>query len=167
MWGVNHHFGRRTVRVRVTGRGVCTHRTFPMLGDDSTEVQRVRYARVYILQILRGYLMLDKSRNLVHLRSYLSNYATVEMHQTHRMLRQFRFRQLISMAPEDPWQAIFTLERGEASINLCRKITWPFKYKDKGWRGEPINSAYAITDPNRASNDGYTTAPSDYVKCLS
>ncbi|MFQ6637171.1 hypothetical protein Gotur_014215 [Gossypium turneri] len=61
MWGVNHHFGRRAIIVRVT-------ETFPMLVDDSTEVQRVRYAWVDILQILRGYLMLDKSRNLVHLR---------------------------------------------------------------------------------------------------
>ncbi|MBA0656178.1 hypothetical protein Goklo_008562, partial [Gossypium klotzschianum] len=65
IWGVNHHFGRCAVIVRVTGRAV---QTFPMLGDDSTEIQRVRYARVYILQILRGYMMLDKSRNLVHLR---------------------------------------------------------------------------------------------------
>ncbi|MBA0767731.1 hypothetical protein Gotri_016590 [Gossypium trilobum] len=30
----------------------------------------------------------------------LVNYATVEMHQTHRMLRQFRFQQPISVAPE-------------------------------------------------------------------
>ncbi|KAH1033670.1 hypothetical protein J1N35_045844 [Gossypium stocksii] len=35
--------------------------TFLMPRDDSTEVQRVRYARVYIFQIIRGYLMLDKS----------------------------------------------------------------------------------------------------------
>ncbi|MBA0777551.1 hypothetical protein Gotri_005561 [Gossypium trilobum] len=39
--------------------------------DDSTEVQRVRYARAYILQIIGGYLMLDKLRNLVHLRCLL------------------------------------------------------------------------------------------------
>ncbi|MBA0660127.1 hypothetical protein Goklo_012177 [Gossypium klotzschianum] len=36
--------------------------------DDSIEVERIRYARAYILEILRGYLMLDKSRNLIHLR---------------------------------------------------------------------------------------------------
>ncbi|MBA0620737.1 hypothetical protein Godav_006423 [Gossypium davidsonii] len=69
---------------------------------------------------------------------------------------------------QDPWKAIFTLEKGEALVNLCRKITTgPFKYKDKGWQGEPINSAYAITDPNGASNDAYTTTPTDYVKCVS
>ncbi|XP_052885339.1 serine/threonine-protein phosphatase 7 long form homolog [Gossypium arboreum] len=33
--------------------------TFLALGDDSTEVERVRYARAYILQIFRGYLMPD------------------------------------------------------------------------------------------------------------
>ncbi|MBA0576591.1 hypothetical protein Golob_025329 [Gossypium lobatum] len=42
--------------------------TFPVPGDDSIEVQRVRYARAYILQIIGGYLILDKSRNLAHLR---------------------------------------------------------------------------------------------------
>ncbi|MBA0607028.1 hypothetical protein Godav_019396, partial [Gossypium davidsonii] len=42
--------------------------TFLKPGDDSTEVERIRYARAYILEILGGYLMSDKSRNLVHLR---------------------------------------------------------------------------------------------------
>ncbi|MFQ6651657.1 hypothetical protein Gotur_023895 [Gossypium turneri] len=42
--------------------------TFSELGDDSTEVERIRYARAYILEIIGGYLMPDLSRNLVHLR---------------------------------------------------------------------------------------------------
>ncbi|MFQ6647746.1 hypothetical protein Gotur_021080 [Gossypium turneri] len=42
--------------------------TFPELDDDSTELERIRYARAYILQIIGGYLMPDLSRNLVHLR---------------------------------------------------------------------------------------------------
>ncbi|MBA0656007.1 hypothetical protein Goklo_008413, partial [Gossypium klotzschianum] len=42
--------------------------TFPELGNDSTEVERIRYARAYILKIIGGYLMPDLSRNLVHLR---------------------------------------------------------------------------------------------------
>ncbi|KAG8493589.1 hypothetical protein CXB51_011762 [Gossypium anomalum] len=33
--------------------------------DDSTELEKIRYARAYILQIIGGYLMLDLSRNLV------------------------------------------------------------------------------------------------------
>ncbi|MBA0805150.1 hypothetical protein Gohar_004690, partial [Gossypium harknessii] len=41
---------------------------FPDLGNDSTEVERIRYARVYILKMIGGYLMLDLSRNLIHLR---------------------------------------------------------------------------------------------------
>ncbi|MFQ6625945.1 hypothetical protein Gotur_005671, partial [Gossypium turneri] len=39
--------------------------------EDSTEVQREQHARVYILIIIGGLLMFDKSRNLIHLRWYL------------------------------------------------------------------------------------------------
>ncbi|MFQ6621214.1 hypothetical protein Gotur_001474, partial [Gossypium turneri] len=42
--------------------------TFLDPDDDSTEIERIRYARAYILQIIRGYLMPDLSLNLVHLR---------------------------------------------------------------------------------------------------
>ncbi|KAG8493101.1 hypothetical protein CXB51_010425 [Gossypium anomalum] len=42
--------------------------TFLEPENDSTEVERTQYARAYILEIIRGYLMLDLSRNLVHLR---------------------------------------------------------------------------------------------------
>ncbi|KAH1130111.1 hypothetical protein J1N35_001489 [Gossypium stocksii] len=42
--------------------------TFPEPDDDSTELELIRYARAYILQIIRGYLMPDLSRNLVHSR---------------------------------------------------------------------------------------------------
>ncbi|XP_052885223.1 serine/threonine-protein phosphatase 7 long form homolog [Gossypium arboreum] len=42
--------------------------TFPEPDDDSTELEKIRYARVYILQIIGDYLMPDLSQNLVHLR---------------------------------------------------------------------------------------------------
>ncbi|MBA0627000.1 hypothetical protein Godav_004562, partial [Gossypium davidsonii] len=42
--------------------------TFSEPGDDSIEVERIRYARAYIFDIIGGYLMPDLSRNLVHLR---------------------------------------------------------------------------------------------------
>ncbi|MBA0878271.1 hypothetical protein Goshw_000065, partial [Gossypium schwendimanii] len=42
--------------------------TFPELGNDSTEVERIRYARAYIIEMIRGYLMSDLSQNLVHMR---------------------------------------------------------------------------------------------------
>ncbi|MBA0753059.1 hypothetical protein Gogos_021108, partial [Gossypium gossypioides] len=42
--------------------------TFQELGNDSTEVERIRYARAYILKMIGGYLMSNLSRNLVHLR---------------------------------------------------------------------------------------------------
>ncbi|MBA0819597.1 hypothetical protein Gohar_019472 [Gossypium harknessii] len=41
---------------------------FAKLVEDSTKVQRERYVQVYILQIIRGILMSNKSGNLVHLR---------------------------------------------------------------------------------------------------
>ncbi|KAG8497194.1 hypothetical protein CXB51_008449 [Gossypium anomalum] len=42
--------------------------TFLELGNDSTKLERIRYARAYILKMIGGYLMPDLSRNLVHLR---------------------------------------------------------------------------------------------------
>ncbi|MFQ6667962.1 hypothetical protein Gotur_033804 [Gossypium turneri] len=42
--------------------------TFPDLDEDSTEIERIRYARAYILQLIGGYLMPDTSRSHVHLR---------------------------------------------------------------------------------------------------
>ncbi|MBA0736848.1 hypothetical protein Gogos_010338 [Gossypium gossypioides] len=46
-------------------------RNFGGLDEDSSEVERERHVRAYILQIIGGILMLDKSRNLIHLRSLL------------------------------------------------------------------------------------------------
>ncbi|KAG8496458.1 hypothetical protein CXB51_007558 [Gossypium anomalum] len=42
--------------------------TFPEPRNDSTEVERIRYARAYIFEMIGGYLMPDLSRNIVHLR---------------------------------------------------------------------------------------------------
>ncbi|MBA0868672.1 hypothetical protein Goshw_017241, partial [Gossypium schwendimanii] len=42
--------------------------TFSELGNDSTEVKRIRYARACIIEMIGGYLMPNLSRNLVHLR---------------------------------------------------------------------------------------------------
>ncbi|KAK5818647.1 hypothetical protein PVK06_023590 [Gossypium arboreum] len=42
--------------------------TFPEPDNDSTELERIRYARAYILEMIGGYLMTNLSRNLVHLR---------------------------------------------------------------------------------------------------
>ncbi|MFQ6635246.1 hypothetical protein Gotur_011909 [Gossypium turneri] len=104
--------------------------TFPEPGNDSTEVERIRYARAYILEIIGGYLMPDlatgefswgftvlatlyremcgampptkakigeiqavisdeffQNLNIWHVKVSLLNYATVEMHQTDRVLQ--------------------------------------------------------------------------------
>ncbi|MBA0620473.1 hypothetical protein Godav_006180, partial [Gossypium davidsonii] len=42
--------------------------TFSKPRNDLTEVERIRYARAYILEMIGGYFMSDLSRNLVHLR---------------------------------------------------------------------------------------------------
>ncbi|MBA0849259.1 hypothetical protein Goshw_013558, partial [Gossypium schwendimanii] len=42
--------------------------TFPEPKNDLIKVERIRYARVYIIEIIGGYLMPGLSRNLVHLR---------------------------------------------------------------------------------------------------
>ncbi|KAK5826067.1 hypothetical protein PVK06_020975 [Gossypium arboreum] len=42
--------------------------TFPELNNDSTDLEKIRYARAYILEMIGGYLMPDLSRNLLHLR---------------------------------------------------------------------------------------------------
>ncbi|MFQ6651647.1 hypothetical protein Gotur_023888, partial [Gossypium turneri] len=68
---VYYHFEGRPVTIGIVGGWVRTHQlrnTFPEPGNDSTEVERIRYVRAYILEIIGSYLMLDLSRNLVHLR---------------------------------------------------------------------------------------------------
>ncbi|KAG8475233.1 hypothetical protein CXB51_032072 [Gossypium anomalum] len=145
--------------------------TFPELDNDSTELERIRYARAYILEMIRCYLMPNfnivqrnvrgdateqsqngrlpittaimgmvslsiftsssrppiyisthkefqwtpyedrairavipdeflQNPNAWHVKVALVNYATVEMHRSDRVLRQFRFRQPIPMALE-------------------------------------------------------------------
>ncbi|KAG8479035.1 hypothetical protein CXB51_029933 [Gossypium anomalum] len=74
--GVYHHFGGRAVIIEVTGGWVHNtyggrieidwlRDTFSEPGDDPAEVERIRYAQAYIIEILGGYLMPDKSQNLV------------------------------------------------------------------------------------------------------
>ncbi|MFQ6663184.1 hypothetical protein Gotur_030796 [Gossypium turneri] len=41
--------------------------TFLEPRNDSTEVEKIRYARAYILEMIAGYLMPNLLRNLVHL----------------------------------------------------------------------------------------------------
>ncbi|MBA0782545.1 hypothetical protein Gotri_000411 [Gossypium trilobum] len=42
--------------------------TIPEPRNDLTEVERIQYARENIIEMIRGYLIPDLSRNLVHLR---------------------------------------------------------------------------------------------------
>ncbi|KAG8497119.1 hypothetical protein CXB51_008269 [Gossypium anomalum] len=87
--------------------------------------------------------------NVWHVKVPLVNYAAVEMHQSDRVLRQFRFRQPIPVAPEvfddehkDLWQAILLSEEEKRrQIRAQRE------------RRGPLN-------PRRRDNDtGPSTAP--------
>ncbi|KAG8473357.1 hypothetical protein CXB51_035500 [Gossypium anomalum] len=94
-----------------------------LIGEPYVKIFWVRF-RIIFTEIIEGYLMPNKSQNLVHLRwlmklidfrvaSKLSwgsavlatlvplvNYATVEMHQMDGVLQQFEFRQSIPVALE-------------------------------------------------------------------
>ncbi|MBA0804925.1 hypothetical protein Gohar_004479 [Gossypium harknessii] len=186
--------------------------TFLVLGDDSTQVKRVRYARAYIPQILEGYLMPDKSQNLVHLmwllklidfkavgelswgyggiptaledirllldqqleahfqwtpyedsviravipdeflqnpniwhvRVPLVSYATVEMHQTDRVLQQFKFRHPIPMAHE--------MLDDEHKIDLQRPNThWSLFHSEyiEIWENRIYGKPYLLSEEER------------------
>ncbi|KAK5845678.1 hypothetical protein PVK06_001886 [Gossypium arboreum] len=89
--------------------------------------------------------------NVWHVKVPLVNDVIVEMHQSDRDLRQ----------------AIFTIERGEATTNSCPKgMAGPFKSKKKGRRRKPINSAHTINRPNSSTGDTHIIAFSDYARGL-
>ncbi|MBA0634429.1 hypothetical protein Godav_029312 [Gossypium davidsonii] len=54
MQRVYYHFEGRAVTIRIAN-------TFLEPGNDLTEVNRIRYARAYIIEMIRGYLMPDLS----------------------------------------------------------------------------------------------------------
>ncbi|MBA0632238.1 hypothetical protein Godav_001025, partial [Gossypium davidsonii] len=75
MQRVYHHFRGRAITIGIAGGWVgdrikmgWLRDPFSEPGNDLTKVERTRYARAYILEIIGGNLMSDLSRNLVHLR---------------------------------------------------------------------------------------------------
>ncbi|MBA0614703.1 hypothetical protein Godav_014964 [Gossypium davidsonii] len=66
-----HHFKGHAVTIEIAGGWIrmgWLQDIFSVPGNNSTEVERIRYARAYILEMIGGYLMPDLSRNLIHLR---------------------------------------------------------------------------------------------------
>ncbi|MBA0637802.1 hypothetical protein Godav_021969 [Gossypium davidsonii] len=120
--------------------------TFLELENDSTEVERIRYAQAYIFEMIGGYLMPDLSRNLVHLRWLLKlvdfratgDFSWGWSHPVSYVgipiaLEDIRLLLDQRSKAQDPWQAIFTVGRAEASTNSNRKgTTEPFKSKENG-----------------------------------
>ncbi|KAG8503260.1 hypothetical protein CXB51_001218 [Gossypium anomalum] len=129
-----------------------------------------------------------------HVKAPLVNYATIEMHQTDRVLRQFRFRQSIHEEPEvldeqhkidlrltnmdwqDPWQATFAVEEQRRwQIHVERERRGPLnpRRRDDGTGPSiaPTQSPGPSTAPPtqlRAqclNRRHHITTPSDYAKC--
>ncbi|KAH1047884.1 hypothetical protein J1N35_038668 [Gossypium stocksii] len=70
-WGVVCYELLGTIQDNINGGQIemgWLRDTFPESDNDSTELERIRYARAYILEIIGGYLMSDLSQNLEHLR---------------------------------------------------------------------------------------------------
>ncbi|MBA0664116.1 hypothetical protein Goklo_004168, partial [Gossypium klotzschianum] len=117
--------------------------TFPEPGNNSIEVERIRYARAYILEMIGGYLMSDLSRNLVHLRWLLK-------------LVDFR------AADKFSWESavLATLYQ-----ELCG-ATPPNKAKIRGWNAWPDASPFSMTPTQPtiyrpSSLEGSHEAPSE------
>ncbi|MBA0754642.1 hypothetical protein Gogos_021943 [Gossypium gossypioides] len=148
--------------------------TFPKPGDDLTKVERVRYAQAYILQILEGYLMPDKSRNLIHLRWLLKliDFKVAGKLMAPEMLNdehKIDLWRLNTHWPVFHSKYIKIWENRYDNIPTREPIIIPkpFKFKDNGGQGGPINSAHAITGPTEASDNAHTTASLYYAKCVS
>ncbi|MBA0880363.1 hypothetical protein Goshw_015503, partial [Gossypium schwendimanii] len=69
---------------------------FNYLDNFEIALERQQYARAFNLRLIGGVLMPDKSQTLVP----LIVYATMEMHKTDRVMRQFGFRQTILPSPQ-------------------------------------------------------------------
>ncbi|KAH1057165.1 hypothetical protein J1N35_035230 [Gossypium stocksii] len=103
MQRVYYHFARRAFAIGITGewwnhsasyvRIPTSLKDIRLLLDQQSDTQdptiRVVIPDEYF-----------QNPNTWHVKVLLVNYATVEMHQSDRVLRQFRFRQLIPVAPE-------------------------------------------------------------------
>ncbi|MBA0763244.1 hypothetical protein Gotri_012730 [Gossypium trilobum] len=70
-------------------------------GNDSTEVERIQYARAYILEMIGGYLMSDLSRNLVHLRWLLKlvNFRAVGEFSWGSVVLETLYREMCEVTP--------------------------------------------------------------------
>ncbi|KAG8483172.1 hypothetical protein CXB51_022149 [Gossypium anomalum] len=103
--------------------------------------------------------------NILHVKVLFINYATVEMHQTNRLLRQFGFRQPILVTLE----VLDDEHKSTYELACVPNYMSSFRIHDKPYLllEEQRRRAYTITKPKASSNNVYTTAPSDYAKCVS
>ncbi|MBA0795837.1 hypothetical protein Gohar_006668, partial [Gossypium harknessii] len=87
-------------------------------------------------------------------------YATIEMHETDRVLRQFRFQQLIPVAPQDLDVCILSTCGGQMRIKLAcdlEYMSWfkihgkPYLYGEEARRQHPHRS-YVRLECNTSGN---------------
>ncbi|MBA0633617.1 hypothetical protein Godav_024553, partial [Gossypium davidsonii] len=126
--------------------------------------------------------------NVWHVKVTLVNYATVEMHQSNRVLRQFRFQQLIRVAPEvlDDHHKIdlrqrkpYLLSADERQQQLCvqRERRGPLNPRKRDDDACPStrpkhspglsSAADTATRPSNSTDDIHGTAFSDDARCIS
>ncbi|MFQ6655781.1 hypothetical protein Gotur_026186 [Gossypium turneri] len=143
--------------------------TFPDPDEDSTEIERIRYARAYILQLIGGDVRGDateesKNRRLpvitavvgtvsLSISTSSSGFSLITRwnHPASHARLLFSLediRLLLDQRSEaqDPWQAVFTDARGEAAANTCRKgKARASKSKTTRRRRQPLNEAQTFT----------------------
>ncbi|MBA0686982.1 hypothetical protein Goari_014545 [Gossypium aridum] len=130
-------------------------RNFDGIDKDSTEVQRKQHSYAYILLIVSGIIMPDKSRNLVYLKwwNHGSSYARLpnELRDIQLLLDQ----QLEVEHVKVPLVVYATMEM-HMSDRVLRKSIITYDEATMGaytfmvWRSESIISTYSITDTDDA-----------------
>ncbi|KAK5770355.1 hypothetical protein PVK06_046505 [Gossypium arboreum] len=111
---------QRINRERSDRDGLGT-RHIPGVKDDSTELERIRYARAYILEMIGGSLMQDLSQNLIHLRwNHLASYVGIPaaLEDIRLLLDQRSEAQFQWIPYEDPAIQAVILEEFFQNLNI-------------------------------------------------
>ncbi|MBA0776539.1 hypothetical protein Gotri_011522, partial [Gossypium trilobum] len=91
---------------------------FKELPPNTPNIVKEQYARAFILRLIGGILMLDKSQ-ILDVNMSLIVYAMVEMHESDRVMQQFKWRQKILPPPITDKPYLLSVE--VRSWQLCQK----------------------------------------------
>ncbi|KAH1091300.1 hypothetical protein J1N35_018557 [Gossypium stocksii] len=163
--------------------------TFPKPKNDSTEVERIRYAQTYILKMIEGYLMPDLSLNLVHLRwNFSASYVGIPTAlENIRLLLDQRLEAQFQWIPyEDPtiWAVILdeffqirtfgvlrihgksyllSEERRSRQIRVEMERWSPLNLMRRDDGTVPSTVPTQSQGPTPQTDDTHTTTPSNYA----